>query len=66
MNISELSDKVYELSNSWEHFKNVNDERLSQVETKGMADPLTVNQLNKINDAMDEQKSKISMSEPSG
>ena len=60
MSLSDVTEKVNHLGNAWEHFKRVNDERLSQIEKKGAADPLTVDQLNKINNAMDSQKSRLS------
>ncbi|MFC1659742.1 phage major capsid protein [Pseudomonadota bacterium] len=59
MNISEMSDRIDQLGKAWEHFKKINDERIAQIEKKGSSDPLTVNQLQKINDAIDEQKSKL-------
>lgn len=70
MNLSEINDKIDEIGNAWEHFKQVNDERLKQIEKKGSADGMIMEELNKINNSIDEQKSKlemleISMSRPS-
>lgn len=70
MNLLEMNEKIDKLGNSWEHFKQVNDERLKQVETKGSADGMVIEELTKINNSIDEQKSKlekleISMSRPS-
>ena len=59
MNLSDLNDKLNQLGNSWDHFKKVNDERLRQIERKGSSDPLTEEHLRKVNDAIDEQKSKM-------
>jgi HK97 family phage major capsid protein len=59
MNLSDLNDKLNQLGNSWEHFKKVNDERLRQIERKGSSDPLTEEHLAKVNNAIDEQKSKL-------
>lgn len=59
MNLSDLNDKLNQLGNSWEHFKKVNDERLRQIERKGSSDPLTEEHLTKVNNAIDEQKSKL-------
>jgi len=59
MNLSDLNDKLNQLGNSWDHFKKVNDERLSQIEKKGSSDPLTEEHLQKLNNAIDEQKSKL-------
>ena len=70
MNLSEINDKIDQIGNAWEHFKQVNDERLKQIEKKGQADGMVMEELNKINNSIDEQKSKlekleISMSRPS-
>lgn len=70
MNLFEINDKIDQIGNAWEHFKQVNDERLKQVEKKGSADCLVLEELNKINNTIDEQKNKIekfeiSMSRPS-
>jgi len=69
MNLSEINDKIDQIGSTWEHFKQVNDERLKQVEKKGSADGLVLEELNKINTTLDEQKNKIekieiSMSRP--
>jgi len=50
---------VEKLGSAWEEFKSVNDRRLEEVEKKGSADVLTINQLNKISDVIDSQKSRI-------
>lgn len=70
MNLSEINEKIDQIGNAWEHFKQVNDERLRQIEKKGSADGMVMEELNKINNSIDEQKSKlekleISMSRPS-
>lgn len=59
MNLTNLNEKLNQLGNSWEHFKRVNNERLSQIEKKGSSDPLTEEKLKKINNVIDEQKSKL-------
>jgi HK97 family phage major capsid protein len=59
MNIYEVSNKVDQLSSSWEEFKSLNNRRLQEIEQKGSADPLTEHQLNRLNQALDEYKSKI-------
>lgn len=69
MNLEEVNDRLDQIGNAWEHFKQVNDERLRQVEKKGSADGLIQEELSKINNFLDEQKSKmekieISMSRP--
>lgn len=70
MNLAEINDKIDQIGNAWEHFKQVNDERLKQVEKKGSADAMVLEELNKINNSIDEQKDKlemlqVSMSRPS-
>ena len=70
MSLEEINDRLDKMGNAWEHFKSVNNERLRQIEKKGSADCLIQEELSKINDFLDEQKSKIekievSMSRPS-
>ena len=36
MNLTEISDRIDEIGNAWEHFKSVNDEKLKQIEKKGV------------------------------
>mgnify|MGYP001145587592 CR=1 FL=1 len=59
MNITEINDRLEKLGNSWEHFKQVNNERLLQLEKKSAIDPLTEIKLEKLNNTIEEQKSKI-------
>lgn len=59
MNTLEINEKLEKLENTWEHFKQVNNERLLQLEKKSSIDPLTEIKLEKLNDAIEEQKSKI-------
>lgn len=59
MNLIEISEKIDEIGNAWEHFKSVNDEKLRQIEKKGNADCLVMEELNKINKSLDEQKQKL-------
>ena len=70
MSLTEINEKIDQIGNAWEHFKRVNDERLKQIEKKGSADAMLMEELEKINNSMDEQKSKIekleiSLSRPS-
>ncbi len=44
---------VSELYRSFEQFKDANDQRLRQIETKGAADPLTEAKVNRLNDRFD-------------
>ena len=59
MTIQEVTDRVHSLGNAWEHFKQVNDARLSELERKGYADPLYSEHLKKISDALDQHKHRI-------
>lgn len=59
MTIEETTDRLYALGNAWEQFKQVNDARLGEVENKGYADPLYEAHLSSINDAIDQQKSRL-------
>ena len=34
MNLTEISDRIDEIGNAWEHFKSVNDEKLKQQRKK--------------------------------
>ncbi len=57
MNI--INRKVDELGNAWEEFKKVNDRRLNEIERKGSADALTNEHLFKINNVIDNFKSRL-------
>lgn len=59
MSITEITDRVHALGNAWEHFKQINDQRLSEIERKGYADPLHNDQLKKISDALDQHKRRM-------
>ncbi len=59
MTISRVTKRVEQLGNAWEQFKDVNERRLSEIEKKGQPDPLTVEQLGRINHALDEYKGRL-------
>jgi HK97 family phage major capsid protein len=59
MSIQEVTERVHSLGNAWEQFKQVNDARLRDVERKGYADPLYMEHLTKINEAIDNQKRRL-------
>jgi HK97 family phage major capsid protein len=59
MTISTITRKVDELGNAWEDFKKLNDRRLNEIEKKGSADGLTIEHLHKINNALDNYKSRV-------
>lgn len=63
MSISEITDRVHALGNAWEHFKQLNDLRLKEIEKKGAADPLYMDQLSKVNHALDHYKQRIDVLE---
>jgi HK97 family phage major capsid protein len=59
MTISDITNQVHALGNTWEQFKQVNDARLKDIERKGNADPLYSEHLNNISAAMDNYKSRL-------
>ena len=59
MTIQEATERLHSLGNAWEQFKQVNDTRLGELERKGYADPLYLEHLHKINDALDQQKHRM-------
>ncbi len=59
MSITEVTDRVNTLGNAWEEFKRVNNERLAEMERKGNADPLYNQHLEKIQNVLDQQKSRL-------
>lgn len=59
MNLEEIATQVGGMANAWENFKQVNDARLKEIEKKGSADSLTEQHLNRINDFIDDTKTKI-------
>ncbi len=59
MNLNEINEKIDQIGNAWEHFKNVNDERLKQIEKKGSPDSMVMEELNRINNSLNEQKNNI-------
>ena len=60
MSINEITEQVNQLGSAWEQFKNVNNQRLNEIERKGNADPLYNEHLAKINSALDNHKSRMS------
>lgn len=59
MTINEITQKVNELANNWENFKNINDQRLKEIEKKGSADCLTEMNLKRLNDNIDRYQSDL-------
>ena len=54
-----LNNKLETLGNTWEHYKNTNDDRLTQIEKDKKVDPLTEIKLEKLNNEIEEQKAQI-------
>ncbi len=54
-----MTRKVDQLGNAWEDFKKLNDKRLADIEKKGSADAVTLDQMSKINNALDSYKSRM-------
>lgn len=52
--MSELNEVIDNLGQAFEEFKSANDERLKQIESKGHADPLLEEKVNKANEAISE------------
>ena len=50
MTTDNLHEAVDALGRAFEEFKSANDNRLVQIERKGVADAVTVNQVEKLND----------------
>lgn len=59
MTLSEITQRVNALGSAWEQFKTLNDRRLREIEKKGVADPLTDDQLHKVNHALDNYKERL-------
>lgn len=59
MSLSEIAKRVNSLGSAWEQFKSVNDRRLQEIEKRGSADPLTIDHLSKINNALDDTKDRL-------
>ncbi len=53
MSLTEITAKLNELASHWEQFKVVNDRRLKEIEKRGSPDPLTTEQVHKLNNALD-------------
>ena len=60
MSLNQITEQVSQLGTAWEQFKQVNNQRLAEIERKGNADPLYSEHLAKINHALDNHKSRMS------
>ncbi len=63
MSITEITNRVNNLGNAWESFKQVNNARLNEIERKGSADPLYQEHLAKINHSLNNYKQRVDMIE---
>ena len=59
MSYDTVTEQVNALGSAWEEYKQVNDARLSEVERKGSADPLYIEHLGKIGQALDNHKQRM-------
>ncbi|MBV8938838.1 MAG: phage major capsid protein [Alphaproteobacteria bacterium] len=59
MSLSDITEQVTALGHAWEQFKHVNDARLGEIERKGAADPLYMEHLSRISDALDNTKGRL-------
>lgn len=59
MSIAEITEQVSKLGNAWEQFQQVNNARLREVEKKGSADPLYMEHLSKLGQALDQHKERV-------
>ncbi len=59
MTLNHITEQVSQLGSAWEQFKQVNNQRLAEIERKGNADPLYAEYLSKINHALDNHKSRM-------
>ena len=59
MSLDQIKSKVDMLGRAWEEFKHINDRRLDELEQQGTSDVLTDGALGRINDELDECKSRI-------
>ncbi len=59
MSINEITDRVSALGHAWEQYKQVNDNRLREIERKGHADPLYMEHLSRISDSLDQYKGRL-------
>lgn len=57
--MSNISNKLEQISKNWEDFKQQNEARIHQLEVKNTADPITIHQLNKISDTIDKYHAQM-------
>ena len=57
--MTELNEKFNELQNSWENFKQINDERLQELEKKSQASAMTEEKIENLNSLINKQQEEI-------
>ena len=57
--MTELNEKFNELQNSWENFKQVNNERLQELEKKSQASAMTEEKIENLNSLINKQQEEI-------
>lgn len=63
MSLTDIAHRINELASSWEQFKLINDRKLKEIESKGRADSATIEQLCKVNNAIDSCKERLDLIE---
>jgi HK97 family phage major capsid protein len=56
MSIAQITNTVNEIAKGWEQLKAINDRREHEVKSRGSADPLTMDNLSRINEALDKHQ----------
>ena len=65
--MSDINNKIEELGRAFDEFKSANDQRLAEVESKGSADVVTTEKVDRINDQLSELQAEIeNLSKKSG
>ena len=57
--MSELTEKFNEIQNSWENYKQVNNERLQELEKKSITSALTEAKIENLNNLINKQQDEI-------
>ncbi|MCE2992089.1 MAG: phage major capsid protein [Candidatus Jidaibacter sp.] len=65
MSLIEITQKVNQIASVWEQFKVANERRLTEIEKRQAADPLTLNQLEKLNSVIQSYEEKMQKAEVS-
>jgi HK97 family phage major capsid protein len=60
MSISEITEKVNQIHSAWEQLKSTNDKAILEKKHHNNVDPITLNQIEKLNNIIDEAQYKLS------